>query len=199
MRWAVFLDRDGTINEDIGYLSEPGQLRFIKRSAEAMRMLNRARIPAVIITNQAGIAKGLIPESAVAPIERRFRQMLNEERISIDGLYYCPHHPDAVVEKYRKACSCRKPAPGMLFRAAGDCGLDLARSFVVGDKASDIQLAHNVGATGVMVMTGYGREHMNNYPPEFSPPHHACADLYEAVKWILAQRRLGGDDAGLQP
>ncbi len=187
MKRAVFLDRDGTINYDVGYLNHPDQLEFIPGAVEAIRMLREAGFSIVVITNQAGIAKGLIPEEQLPKINAAFSRMLDEVDAACDGLYYCPHHPEGKVEDYARACDCRKPAPGMLLQAAEDLDIDLVRSYVVGDKSSDVQLGHNVGATAVMVLTGHGRDEQKQYPADYTPPHYTCNTLYEAAQWILEQ------------
>jgi D-glycero-D-manno-heptose 1,7-bisphosphate phosphatase len=185
MKQAVFLDRDGTINRDIGYLNHPDQLELIPGAAEAIRLLNNASFLAVVITNQAGVAKGLIPEEQLPAIQEAFFSLLQKEGAEIDGYYFCPHYPEGSVEKYACPCECRKPAPGLLVKASEDMNIDLKSSYVVGDKVSDVQLAHNVEATAVLVLTGYGRDELNRYPKEYAPPHYTCNDLYEAVQWIL--------------
>ncbi len=187
MRPAIFLDRDGTINQDVGYLNHPDQLELIPGAARALKILNSAGFPIVIITNQAGVAKGLIAEEQLPAIKEAFFEILEKQGLKVDGYYYCPHHPGGSVEKYAQKCECRKPAPGLLLKASRDLNIDLKRSYVVGDKASDVQLAHNVGATGIMVLTGHGREDLRTYPEDYALPHHTCKDLYEAVQWILRQ------------
>jgi D-glycero-D-manno-heptose 1,7-bisphosphate phosphatase len=112
--------------------------------------------------------------------------------ISFDGYYCCPHHPEGSVAGYRRVCDCRKPAPGLVLQAARELDLDVQRSYVVGDKPSDVQLAHNTGATGILVLTGEGRKHLENYPGDCSSPHMVCDDLYEAARWIAAREAGSG-------
>ncbi len=152
---AVFLDRDGTINRLVGYVNHPSRLRLLPGSAEAIARLNRLGIPAVVITNQSGVARGMFPEETVRETHRLLEKKLARKGAKLDGMYYCPHHPDAGKEPRR--CRCRKPAGGLVRRAARDLGLDPSRSFMVGDTPADILLGKNVGARSILVMTGYGR------------------------------------------
>jgi len=183
---AVFLDRDGTINTEVGYLNHPDQLELIPRSALAIKLLNEAGFKTVVITNQAGIAKGLLQETLLPEIHRRLSVLLDEEGARIDAFYYCPHHPEAAVEQYRIECQCRKPFPGMVLQAAAELGIDMTRSYVIGDKSCDIALAHNVGARAIMVMTGYGPIELKRHrEAHLAPPHFTAHDLYDAVQFIL--------------
>ena len=183
---AVFLDRDGTINTDVGYLNHPDQLELIPRSALAIKLLNEAGFKTVVITNQAGIAKGLLQETLLPEIHQRLSMLLDKEGARIDRFYYCPHHPEAAVEQYRIDCQCRKPFPGLVLQAAAELGIDATRSYVIGDKSCDIELAHNVGARAIMVMTGYGPVGLNRLrEAHLAPPHFTAADLYDAVQCIL--------------
>ncbi len=190
MTRAVFLDRDGTINVDVGYLNHPDQMELIPRAGDAIRLLNEAGFKAVVVTNQAGIARGLLQEELLPAIHQRLSALLDQEKARIDGYYYCPHHPEAAIEQYRIACQCRKPFPGLIRTAAADLGIDVARSWVIGDKSCDIELAHNVGAGAVMVMTGYGKTELALHEEsQRQPPHHIAADLYAAAQWILRESR----------
>ena len=185
MRRAVFLDRDGTLLEEAGYLDRLERLVFFPYSIDAVRLLNRAGFTVVVVTNQAGIARSIFKESFVAEAHRHITERVNAGGAQIDAFYYCPHHPDAVVESLRKQCECRKPRPGMLRQAAEDHDLDLARSFVIGDRWHDLQSGAAVGATGVLVRTGYGRTE------EASPRDVTAAaisdNLIDAVSWVLRQ------------
>ncbi len=187
MKAPVFLDRDGTINQDVGYIHDSDQFELIPGSAEAIRALNAQGFPVVVISNQAGIAKGIIKEDRMPELHEAFLHMLDKEGAKIDGFYYCPHHPEGTVANYRCVCSCRKPEPGLLQKASHELHLDLPRSYVVGDKISDIQLAHNVGAVAIMVLTGHGLNEQNSYPEGIAPPHFTCKNLLEAVQWIIKQ------------
>jgi D-glycero-D-manno-heptose 1,7-bisphosphate phosphatase len=186
MRRAVFLDRDGTLIEESGYLDRLDRLMFYPFTVDAVRLLNRAGHAVVIISNQSGIGRGLIRESFVGEAHAHITGRLAAGGARIDGFYYCPHHPQATVERYRVQCDCRKPLPGLLHTAAQDLSVDLARSVVVGDRWGDIGAARAIGARGVLVRTGYGRV------AEAAPRPNLTADavkdnLAAAVAWILQQ------------
>ncbi len=194
MKPAVFLDRDGTINVDVGYLSHPDQLTLLPHAIKGLRLLSDNDLLLVIVTNQSGVARGLIPPKRLPVIEKAFLDIMHDNDISIAGYYACPHYPEAKLPEYRCECECRKPAPGLLLQAARELNIDVQRSYVVGDKASDVQLAHNAGATGLLVLTGEGRKYQQAYPPEYSPPHAICRNLYEAAEWIIAREEKTSND-----
>jgi D-glycero-D-manno-heptose 1,7-bisphosphate phosphatase len=185
-RRAVFLDRDGTLIEEAGYLDRLDRLVFFPYTVDAVRALNRAGFAVVVVTNQAGIARGIVSEAFVADAHRHIAERLAAGGARIDGFYYCPHHPDAASGHRRDACDCRKPQPGLLRRAAADLDLDLARSFSVGDRWHDVAAGHAVGARGILVRTGLGAE-------EEAAPHGGAAPdavvdtLADAAAWILQQ------------
>jgi len=187
MKPAVFLDRDGTINVDVGYLCHPDQLTFLPLALEALQLLRDNDLMLVIITNQAGVARGLIPPERLPVIQKAFLRMMRTNGIDIAGYYSCPHHPECILPEYSSVCECRKPAPGLVLQAARELDIDVQNSYVVGDKASDVQLAHNAGATGILVLTGEGRKYQQTYPPEYTPPHAICHNLNEAADWIIAR------------
>jgi len=181
---AVFLDRDGTIIKDIGYLSRLDQVTIYPWTIDAVRALNRAGLRVVVITNQAGVARGYFSEQVVEDVHRHLTSAFEAGGARIDAYYYCPHHPDGSVEGYAKGCGCRKPAPGLVERAARDLGLDPAQSFVVGDKWIDIGLAQAVGARGVLVRTGYGASEEANPRPGVKADI-VVDNLAAAASWIL--------------
>jgi D-glycero-D-manno-heptose 1,7-bisphosphate phosphatase len=183
---AIFIDRDGTINEDIGYVSRPEELIVYPWAAQAIRLINDAGLKAIIITNQSGIARGLYTEETLGAIHNRLRDELARDGARIDAVYYCPHHPKFGDERYRCECECRKPQPGMLRAAAREHGVDLSGSFMIGDKASDINLATGAGARGVLVMTGYGRQTLESISRWPCEPAIIAENLLEAVRQILA-------------
>jgi D-glycero-D-manno-heptose 1,7-bisphosphate phosphatase len=186
MRPAVFLDRDGTVIEETGYVDRLDLITPYAWSAAAIRDLNAAGLAVVIVTNQAGVARGYFDEAFVREAHRHLDALLRDQGAVVDGYYYCPHHPEGIGETYRRTCGCRKPAPGLVDRAARDLGLDVSRSYVVGDKWLDVELARNVGARGVLVRTGYGRTSETNLQGDASPD--AVADtLRDAADWILKQ------------
>ncbi len=186
-RRAVFLDRDGTIIEETGYLDRLDRLAFFPYSVDAVRALNRAGFAVVVITNQSGVARGIVRESFVGEAHRHIAARLEQGGARIDGFYYCPHYPHAALEQYRVACDCRKPKPGMLRQAARDLDLDLSRSFVVGDRANDVAAARAAGARAILVTTGVGfREEAASLAPD-AAPDLVAGTLIDAAAWILQQ------------
>ncbi len=188
-RPAVFIDRDGTLTDEVGYVNHPSRLRLLPRSAEAIRRLNAAGVAAVVVTNQAGIARGYFSEKLLDEVHDVLRAQLAAAGARLDGLYACVHHPSEGEPPYRARCDCRKPQPGLLVRAAAELGLDLTRSTMVGDKASDLVPARTVGAGAVLVLTGYGRGEWEYRRERFeADPDHVAGDLLDAVEWTLARR-----------
>ncbi len=174
---AVFIDRDGTINEDVDYLNKVDELRLISGAGAAVKRINQAGLKAVVITNQSAIARGYLSEEGLLAIHEKLVRLLAVDGARLDGVYYCPHHPD-------DGCNCRKPASGMVLAAAKDLDVDLKKSYIIGDKISDIQLGYNLGLTSILVMTGYGRGQKELLSPRIRPDFIAD-DLYHAVEWIL--------------
>jgi len=154
----MFLDRDGVIIDDVHYLSRLEQIHLIPGAGSAIRRLNEAGIPVVVVTNQSAVAQGIIEESFVANAHALLEELLQRENARIDRFYYCPHHAEKGRDPYRVDCSCRKPAPGMLLAAAQDMGLDLSRSWIIGDKLSDLEAGAAVGCRTILVRTGHGME-----------------------------------------
>jgi D-glycero-D-manno-heptose 1,7-bisphosphate phosphatase len=181
---AVFLDRDGTLVEEAGYLDRLERLVFFPYSIDAVRLLNRGGFAVVIVTNQAGIARGIFKEAFVVEAHRHITERLAAGGARVDGFYYCPHHPEASVEAYRQDCDCRKPRSGMFTRAAAELGISLEQSFVVGDRWHDLEAGQRVGARGVLVRTGYGRTEEASPKPTVTPA--AVSDnVIQAASWIL--------------
>ena len=179
---AFFLDRDGVIIEEVHYLSDPSQVRLLEGSAGAIARLNRLAIPVVVVTNQAGVAHGYFPEARIAEVHRRVDELLRAEGAHVDRYCYCPHHPSASREQYRVRCSCRKPQPGMLLAAAKQLSLDLSRSYLVGDKLSDIEAGVRAGCQAILVRTGYGANLLQSLGRLAPPGANVAADLAEAVE-----------------
>jgi histidinol-phosphate phosphatase family protein len=182
---AVFLDRDGTIIEEVGYLDRVDKMIIIPQAPPAIRLLNEAGFLVIVVTNQSGVARGFFPESLVLEAHRYLAELLWAEGARIDGFYFCPHHPEEGTTSYRQVCSCRKPAPGMLLAACQDFSLDLGRSFLVGDNWSDLAAARAAGVRGILVRTGYGGE----VPPEQIMGDHVTAHIGEAARWIIKEGR----------
>jgi len=185
---AVFLDRDGTIIEEVGYLDNIGQLKLIPGAAKAIGRLNKAGIPVVLITNQSGIARGYFSESLLGQLHQRLNELLEAESAYLDAIYYCPHHPTEGNPPYRQPCNCRKPKPGMVEQAIKDLQLGNRRFFVVGDKGVDMELAGRVGAEGILVLTGYGRKEKKLLDKIVKvQPAYITTDLPQAVQWIISR------------
>ena len=184
---AIFFDRDGTLNQEIDYLSRPDQLVLVEGAVEAVRLVNRRRRLALVITNQSGIARGYFTEARLMAIHLHLSKMFADEGARLDGIYYCPHHPSEGEPPYRIDCDCRKPKSRLLERAARDFDLDLPRCAVIGDRLSDVEMAHRVGALGILVLTGYGQaEAAKLTRPGETQPDHISANVLDAVTWILA-------------
>jgi len=181
---AVFLDRDGTIIEEVGYLDRPERVEFFPWTIDAIRVLNRAGLAVVLVSNQSGIARGFFSEAVVDDVHRRMSEMLAAGGARIDAYYYCPHHPDGRVADLARACDCRKPARGMVDRAVTEFGVDPLRSFVVGDRWLDVGLARTVGAKGVLVRTGYG-DSEERKPQKDLKADAVVDNLIAASSWIL--------------
>jgi len=185
-RRAVFLDRDGTVAEEVGYVNHVSRFRLYPWSAEAIRKINQAGWAAVVVTNQAGVARGYFPEEVIQQVNEKMRQELAAAGAQLDGVYYCAHHPDVGEPPYRQRCDCRKPQPGMLERAARELGLELEGSVVIGDRYLEIEMAHRRGLRGALVLTGYGRgevEYSSERWPK--PPDWVADNLLDAVNKIL--------------
>jgi D-glycero-D-manno-heptose 1,7-bisphosphate phosphatase len=179
LRRAVFLDRDGTIGEELGYVNHIDRFQMFTYAAEAIRQLNQAEIPVIVVTNQSGIARNIFPESLVHEVHKKMVAELAAGGAWIDAIYFCPH-------KSEDACECRKPNPGLLEQAAREHALDLASSWIVGDRYADLEMGHAAGARGILVMTGYGRgEHELHRTAWPRPPDALAENLKDAVRLIL--------------
>jgi len=187
VRPAFFFDRDGVLIEEVDLLTEPAQLRLLPGVVEALRTIDERGYPAVVVTNQTVVARGMIDESELERLHDHLREMLLDQGAPpLRAIYACPHHPHADVARYRVQCACRKPKPGMLLRAAADLRLDLTASFMVGDRLSDVAAGASAGCTTVLVSSGAHSEPpivgMPEDPPE---PDHRAEDLLHAVRMLL--------------
>jgi D-glycero-D-manno-heptose 1,7-bisphosphate phosphatase len=186
MNRAVFLDRDGTVNEEVAYLSDLAQLRLLPGAAAAIRRLNAAGLKVVLVTNQSGIARGYFTESFVHETHALLEKMLLGQGARFDGIYYCPHHPREGNSHYTTACECRKPGTGMIAQAARDLDIDVKSSFVVGDKWIDVELGQRAGSRAILVRTGYAPDDPGNVRPgHLADPDFIADTISEAVDWIL--------------
>jgi D-glycero-D-manno-heptose 1,7-bisphosphate phosphatase len=188
---GLFFDRDGTLNTELDFISRPGELQLIPNAARAIREANEFGIKVFVITNQSGIARGLFTETDLVAIHQKLVTVLAHEGARVDAIYYCPHHPEYGKTPYKKACSCRKPKPGMLKKAGREHGIKLSHSFVIGDRFIDMQAGKAAGCRTGLVLTGYGvverEECMKARNVDF-----IARDAYEAwlqVKDLLLQRK----------
>lgn len=186
-RPAVFLDRDGTINEEVDFVRTPDQLVLIPGAGRAIRRLNRAGLVTCVISNQSGVGRGLYTEEDLGLIHARLAEDLKKEKAVLDRIYYCPHHPTEGIPPYNVTCACRKPSPGMLRAAEQELHVDLQRSTVVGDRSVDVLAGRAVGARTVLVLTGYGQQAQQDCAALGVQPDHTVASIVEAVDIILGQ------------
>ncbi len=185
---VVFLDRDGTICEEVGYIDSAEKLSLIPGSAEAIKLLNDRGFKVVVVTNQSGVARGFFSESFLEELHAELKRRLQAQGAHLDGIYYCPHHPDEGKVPYLRICDCRKPGSGLLLQAARDLALDLSGAYVIGDHFSDVECAHGVGARGILLLTGHGRQALAQRESWTRAPAFIASDLFAAVNWILSER-----------
>lgn len=186
MHRAVFLDRDGTLNHDPGYIHRPEAFILLPGVQEAVRTLNEAGYLAVVVTNQAGIARGYYTEEDLCAVHRKLRDEVAAEGGRLDGIYHCPHHPAAGDGPLTRACFCRKPAPGMIYRAALDLEIDLGRSFMIGDREGDLEAGRRAGCRTILVLTGEGRTTQKEIERAGGmQPDRVFETLIDAVRWII--------------
>ena len=183
---AVFMDRDGTVNEQMGYINHLDRFVLLPEVGKAIRLLNEAGYLAIIVSNQSGVARGYFPIDLVHRVHEKMKALIKKEGAILDGIYFCPHYPNGKVPPYGMACDCRKPRPGLIGEACKSFDIDMENSYVVGDRCTDIEMAHEAGLKGIMVKTGYGMGDLEYVFPELPfQPFHVAEDLLDAVKWIL--------------
>jgi D-glycero-D-manno-heptose 1,7-bisphosphate phosphatase len=180
---AVFLDKDGTLIEDVPYNVDPALIKLAPGAAEGVALLADAGFALVVVSNQSGVARGLFEETALAAVEERIRELMTEAGALLAGFYYCPHHPLGLISRYQADCTCRKPAPGMILRAADELGLDLPRSWLIGDILDDIAAGNRAGCKTVLLDNGH--ETVWRWTPERKPTIVA-PDMAAAARSILA-------------
>jgi D-glycero-D-manno-heptose 1,7-bisphosphate phosphatase len=185
-RQAVFLDKDGTLIEDVPYNVDPAQIRLEPGAIEGLRLLRDAGFRLIVVSNQPGVAHGLFAESALAGVETRLRELLTAGGVALDGFYHCPHHPKGSVADYARVCDCRKPQPGMLRRAANDHGIALAHSWMVGDILNDVEAGRRAGCRTVLIDNGHETEWLLS---DLRRPDYVAPDLAAAARIILAETR----------
>jgi len=184
---AVFIDRDGTISEEVGYINHPDRFRLFSYSASAIKMLNDNGWLAIVVTNQAGVARGYFSENLITEVHQRMTQDLEQQNARLDAIFYCAHHPTVGEPPYRAECNCRKPKPGLVHRAATELDVDLEQSWMIGDRYSDIELAHNAGLRSAFVLSGYGRGEWEHQRMNWKhQPDLVAENLLEAVEAIVS-------------
>ena len=188
---AVFLDRDGTINQEVGYVNHEDRFKILPGVARAIKLLNDKNVLAIICTNQAGVARGYFKETLIKKVHNKLINLLKQKNAFIDDIYYCPHHPNLGTPAYKKDCSCRKPKIGMLEKAVKKHNVDITHSYVVWDKISDIIWAHKAGVKAILVLTGYGKgEYIYQSKQWKDKPEYIAKNLYDAVRWILKTEKI---------
>ena len=193
---AVFIDRDGCLIHELGYINSVEKIKFFRRSFDALRLLKAAGFKVIIVTNQSGVARGYFPESFVAEAHSYIAAELKKKNLKIDAYYYCPHHEKATVAVYKKDCECRKPRQGMIKKASKRFNLDLKQCFTMGDKLSDVKLGHNGGMKGILVLTGFGRWQRGLIRKERIKPDYIARDFYSGAKWVVEVSSLGSRVSG---
>ena len=182
---AVFLDRDGVITKEPPYYAHRiDQLELIPKSAEAIRLLDESGFKVIVVSNQSGVARGYYQEKDIEIYNKAMKKKLEGENAYIDAIYYCPHHPEATIDKYKIDCDCRKPKPGMLRQAEGDLNLDLKYSFLVGDKMSDIEAGYRAGCKTILVLTGQGNGELKKISEIDIKPNYISKDLHSAIQIV---------------
>ena len=185
-RPAVFIDRDGTVNEQMGYINHPSRFRLLPGTAEAIRLLNENHLFAIIVSNQSGVARGYFPIDLVHEVHALMQDTLKEKGARVDGIFFCPNHPRGSVPEFAKACDCRKPGTGLIEQACRTFDIDMSRSYMIGDRCLDIEAAERSHLKGIMVETGYGLGDITYVMPHKTiNPVFIAPDLLKAVQWIL--------------
>lgn len=186
---AVFLDRDGTINKDVGYPNSFSLIEIFPYSFKAIRKINEAGLLAVIVTNQSGIGRGLIVEKDLHDIHQKLKEAFAEHSAHFDGIYYCPHYRFSSVPQYRKNCQCRKPKSGMALHAVAELNIDINNSYMVGDKVEDILFGVNIQASPILILTGFGQKSLLELKKKGVIPAYVAQNLLDAVNWILQREK----------
>lgn len=196
---AVFLDRDGTINKDVGYPNSFRLIEIYPSSFEAIRKINRSGLLTVIVTNQSGVGRGLIAEKDLDDIHHKLRAVFSKHKAHFDGIYYCPHYNLSSDPRYRENCQCRKPNTGMARQAAADLNIDIMNSYMVGDKVEDILFGLNLQAKAILVLTGFGLQSLPKLKKKGVLPDYVARDLLDAVRWIMEKEKKSRLGRGLKP
>ena len=188
MKRAVFIDRDGTISEEVGYINHPSRFRLFPYAADAINHLHDNGWLAILVTNQAGVARGYFSEEMIQTVHATLTAELEVNGARLDAIYYCAHHPSVGEPPYRFDCDCRKPKPGLIIRAAQDFDVDVNKSWMAGDRYSDVELARNAGLKSAFVLSGYGLgEWEHQRAGWIESPDLVAQNLLEAVQQIVSK------------
>lgn len=183
MNKAIFIDKDGTLIPDIPYNADPEKITLENNGVEGLKQLQDSGYLLIIISNQAGVAKGFFEENRLLVVENRIRNLLSGQGIHLDGFYYCPHHPEGKLEKYRLNCSCRKPAPGMLLKAANELNINLSQSWMIGDILNDMEAGYKAGCKTILIDNGNETEWLLNTARQ---PNFKAKTINQAAGYIIA-------------
>jgi histidinol-phosphate phosphatase family protein len=193
---AIFLDKDGTLVEDVPYNVNPGLIALTWHAGQALQLLQHMGYALVVVSNQSGVAKGLFTEAALDPVHQRLTELLAQYGVELSGFYYCPHSPDGVISRYAIPCTCRKPMPGMLYRAAHEHNIDLSQSWMIGDILHDVEAGRRAGCQTILIDNGNETEWKLSAQ---RTPHFKASDLYAAAAIIagmeIGPRTMGGMDS----
>lgn len=188
---AVFMDRDGTINEQMGYINHLSRFKILERVPEAIRLLNDSDFLTIMVSNQSGVARDYFPIDLVYDVHSFLEKKLQKKGAHLDGIFFCPHYPSGKIREYCRECDCRKPKTGLLDQANDIFDIDMSRSYVVGDRYTDMEFAERAGLKGILVKTGYGRGDIEYVLPQKGvKPVYIAEDLFDAVQWIINSVRI---------
>jgi D-glycero-D-manno-heptose 1,7-bisphosphate phosphatase len=191
---AVFIDRDGTVNEQMGYINHVSRFVILPGVVEGLRLLNENGFHAVIVSNQSGVARGYFPLGLVQEVHDFLDASLKKYHVTVDGIFFCPHHPNGSVPEFTKRCNCRKPRTGLIDQACRSLEIDLQNSYAIGDRCDDIQFARRAGVKGILVKTGYGLGEIQYLLPQSTAkPVYIAEDLLHAVQWIIHVEKASGN------
>ena len=187
---AVFIDRDGTVNEQMGYINHLSRFIMLSGAAEAIKLLNSHQYLAIIVSNQSGVARGYYPIELVNEVHAHMRALMEKDGAIVDGIFFCPHHINGSVPEYSIKCNCRKPKTGLIEKACKAFDIDMTNSYVIGDRYSDIELAVRLDIRGILVTSGYGLGDLEYVFPRLSfSPAYVAKDLLHAVRWIIKKSK----------
>ncbi|MGM0426253.1 MAG: D-glycero-alpha-D-manno-heptose-1,7-bisphosphate 7-phosphatase [Thermodesulfobacteriota bacterium] len=187
---AVFLDRDGTVNEQMGYINHISRFHLLPGVSEAIRRLNEHRYLVILVSNQSGVARGYFPIELVHEVHAQLKTLLRAHDARLDEIFFCPHYATGKIPEYSKSCNCRKPGPGMVRKAVNRFEIDMKNSYMIGDRHTDIEMAERCELKGILVKTGYGLGDLKYVLPQKDlKPAYIATDLLDAARWIIRSGR----------